>query len=175
MLSKPILEKLNHQVNLEFFSSNLYLQMSAWCNAHGLEGCSQFLRLHSEEEKMHMYRLFDYINETGSLAVLGAISAPGTEYKSVIDVFEKIYKHECNITKAINELVDIALAEKDYSTFNFLQWYVSEQHEEEHLFLSIMEKAKMIGTEGRGLFHLDMEMKKMSQQRTAAGPSGPAV
>jgi ferritin len=172
MLSKSILEKLNNQVNLEFFSSNLYLQMSAWCNDQGLEGCSQFLRLHAEEEKMHMYRLFDYINETGAMAVIGTIEAPDTQYESIIDVFKKIYEHECLITKAINDLVDIALAEKDFSTFNFLQWYVSEQHEEEHLFLTILEKSEMIGTDGRGLYHLDMEMKKMSQQRTAA-PSGP--
>ena len=174
MLSPTILEKLNNQVNLEFFSSNLYLQMSAWCRSKGLEGCGEFLRQHAEEEKMHMYRLFDYINETGSLAVLGSIDAAETDYESIHEVFKKIYDHECLITKAINNLVDVAMAEKDYSTFNFLQWYVAEQHEEEHLFLSILEKAEMIGTDGRGLYHIDMEMKKMSRERMAAGASGGA-
>jgi len=167
MLSQTILEKLNKQINLEFYSSNLYLQMSAWCLSKGMDGCGEFLRQHAEEEKMHMYRLFDYVNETGAMAMLGSITAPKTEWASVIDLFQSIYDHECAITKEINKLMAAALSENDYSTANFLQWYVAEQHEEEHLFSSILEKANMIGTEGRGLFMLDREIQKMAVARAA--------
>ncbi|NTV46196.1 MAG: non-heme ferritin [Chlorobiales bacterium] len=161
MLSKTILAKLNTQINLEYYSANLYLQMSAWCIAQGLEGTGAFLREHAEEEKGHMYRLFDYVNETGAMAILGNVAAPPTEYPSILDLLKSIYEHELAITKAINNLVGAALEEKDFATFNFLQWYVSEQHEEEHLFHSILEKATMIGTEGHRLFLLDKEIKKM--------------
>jgi ferritin len=166
MLSPTILAKLNKQINLEYYSANIYLQMSSWCIAQGLEGTGSFLRQHAEEEKGHMYRLFDYVNETGSMAVLGSIDAPRTEYTSIIDLLSAIYKHELSVTKDINNLVAAALEEKDFSTFNFLQWYVSEQHEEEHLFHSILDKATIIGTEGRGLFLLDKEIKKMGQATT---------
>ncbi|NTW49298.1 MAG: non-heme ferritin [Chlorobiales bacterium] len=163
MLSKTILSKLNKQINLEYYSANLYLQMSAWCIAQGLEGTGEFLRVHAEEEKGHMYRLFDYVNETGAMAILGSVAAPPTDYKTILDLLKSIYEHELAVTKEINTLVGSALEEKDFATFNFLQWYVSEQHEEEHLFHSILEKATMIGTEGRGLFLLDKEIKKLGQ------------
>lgn len=165
MLSDKLINHLNQQINLEFYSANLYLQMSAWADFKGLDGCAEFLRDHASEEKGHMQRLFTYVNETGALAKLGAIEAPSTDYESVAVVFEKIYEHECHITQEINSLVDAALAEKDYSTFNFLQWYVAEQHEEERLFKSILDKIRIIGTEGRGLYHFDQQMSQLANAR----------
>lgn len=158
MLSKIILDKLNHQINLEHFSSNLYLSMSSWCNAQGFNGAAKFLEIHSNEELSHMHKLFKYINETGSQAIIASIEAPDTQFKNIKDVFEKTYKHEQLITKSINELVHLTLKEKDYATFNFLQWYVSEQHEEEALFKGILDKMNIIGLEGRGLFMIDREI-----------------
>ncbi|HID82069.1 MAG TPA: non-heme ferritin [Chromatiales bacterium] len=158
MLSQKVTEHLNEQINREFYSSNLYLQMSAWCTFRGLDGCAAFLQAHAAEEMDHMQRLFKYVNETGSKAVLGQIDAPPTDFESVNDIFQKTYEHECFITKSINSLVHVAMAEEDYSTFNFLQWYVAEQHEEERLFKSILDKIEIIGTEGRGLYHFDREM-----------------
>jgi ferritin len=158
MLSKNLLAKMNTQVTLEFFSSNLYLQMSAWCDYNGFSGTAAFLRAHAKEEMMHMQKLFDYILETGSLAVIDTIEKPEAEYESIRDVFTQTYNHELMITKQINELVDVTLAEKDYSTFNFLQWYVAEQHEEQKLFKSILDKIDIIGMEGRGLFMIDKEI-----------------
>ncbi len=169
MLTEKLVDKLNQQINLEFFSSNMYLQMAAWCEYKGLEGCSTFMQLHAQEEMGHMQRLFTYVNETGAMAVLGRIDAPPTEFASVKDVFQKTYDHECQVTRKINELADAALGEKDYSTFNFLQWYVAEQHEEEKLFKSILDKIEIIGTDGKGLFFFDQEMKAMAAQKTAAG------
>lgn len=161
MLSPKMLEKLNEQINLEFYSSNLYLQMSSWCDHKAYAGCAAFLRTHATEEMDHMQRLFNYVNDTGAMALLGAIKAPPTEYESLRDVFQNTYEHEVFITKKINELTHTAFAEQDYSTFNFLQWYVAEQHEEEKLFKSILDKIEIIGTDGRGLYFIDQELARM--------------
>jgi ferritin len=165
MLTNALVDRLNEQINLEFYSSNLYLQMSSWCEFKGLEGCAEFLKLHAQEEMMHMQRLFNYVNETGAMAVLGQIDSPPTEFKSIVDVFKKTFEHECLVTKKINDLADAALADKDFSTFNFLQWYVAEQHEEEKLFKSILDRIEMIGTDGNGMFFIDQELKSMAAQK----------
>jgi len=158
MISKDLLQKLNEQIGLEFESANIYLQMSAWCAAHGLEGCASFLRTHTTEEMAHMSRLFDYVNEIGEMAVIPEIPKPRNEYENVRELFATTLDHEKFITKKINDLVDCALSNKDFSTFNFLQWYVSEQHEEEALFKKILDLVDMVGFEGRGLYHLDKEI-----------------
>jgi ferritin len=165
MLSSNLLKKLNSQVNLEFYSSNLYLQMSAWCEHKGLLGSSKFLRAHAAEEMAHMHKIFDYIQDTGALAEIGAIDKPEMKLDTIQDVFVQTYRHEQYITKQINELADITLNEKDYSTFNFLQWYIAEQHEEEKLFKSILDKIEIIGLDGRGLFMIDKEIGNLLFQK----------
>ncbi|KHN56477.1 non-heme ferritin [Pectobacterium fontis] len=167
MLKKEMIQKLNEQLNLEFYSANLYLQMSAWCGDKGFEGASSFLKTHSQEEMQHMQRLFDYLDDTGSLPVLGAIEAPPIDFDSLADVFKLTYEHEQLITAKINELAHAAMALQDYSTFNFLQWYVAEQHEEEKLFRSILDKLALVKASEGGLFFIDQDLKKMS----AAAPS----
>jgi len=167
MLSDALVKALNEQINSEFAASNRYLQMSAWCSYKGLPGCAAFMRKQAAEEMDHMRRLFGYVCETGALAVIGTIKAPGTSYKSVQEVFEQTYEHEREVTRRIFKLVEQALSEKDYSTFNFLQWYVAEQHEEESLFKSILDKFKIIGTDNRGLFFIDREMLELA--KTSAG------
>ncbi|GAA4651021.1 non-heme ferritin [Kistimonas scapharcae] len=161
MLSETMISRLNEQINLEFYSSNLYLQMSAWCEFHGFEGSAKFLRSHAAEEMTHMHRLFNYVNETGAMAQVGKISAPPISFENIADVFRNTYEHECLVTRKINELAHTAFTEQDYSTFNFLQWYVGEQHEEEKLFKSILDKVEMIGMEGKGLFFIDQEVGRM--------------
>ncbi|MFT7371714.1 MAG: ferritin [Oleiphilaceae bacterium] len=163
MLSKKMVSQLNDQINLEFYSSNLYLQMSAWCDFKGFEGAAAFLRVHADEEMQHMQRLFTYVNETGNLACLGTIESPPIEFDSLTNVFVETHKHECTITKAINELAHTAFSEHDYSTFNFLQWYVAEQHEEEKIFKSILDKIEIIGEDDRGLYFIDKELQAMSK------------
>ena len=160
MLSEKMLKALNEQITLEFYSSNLYLQMSSWCEFNALDGCAKFLKMHAAEEMEHMQRLFTYVNETGGLAIVGQIDAPPVEFKSISDVFQETYDHEVFITSKINRLAKIAQQEDDYSTFNFLQWYVAEQHEEEKLFKSIIDKIEMIGIDG--LFFIDKEVEKMA-------------
>lgn len=154
-------KKLNDQLNLEFYSSNLYLQMSAWCDDQNFSMFAKFLRDHAKEELTHMQKLFDYVLDCGSLAVIGKIDAPETKYKSLHDVFKKAYEHELIISKAINELVDFALTKKDYATFQFLQWYVAEQHEEEKLFKTILDKIELVGDNKRDLFFMDKDVNQM--------------
>ncbi|MDU8924743.1 non-heme ferritin [Pasteurellaceae bacterium LIM206] len=162
MLSADVVKLLNAQMNLEFYSSNLYLQMSAWCAHKGYAGAASFLSSHAAEEMTHMRKLFTYLNETGSKAVIETIEAPAHEFKSLKQVFELTFKHEQLITAKINELVGKTFEEKDFSTFNFLQWYVSEQHEEEHLFSTILDKFAIIGEEGKSLFFIDKELATLA-------------
>lgn len=166
MLSKRLVKELNQQISREFYASNLYRQMSAWCAYKGFPGCAGFLHRQAVEETEHMERLFKYVIETGALAVVGTIKAPQEDFTSLEAVFKSTYQHECEVTKHINALVEAALEEKDYSTVNFLQWYVAEQHEEESLFKSILDKFKIIGTDGRGLFFIDKEIGGLAVKKT---------
>ncbi|CAD5965086.1 Bacterial non-heme ferritin [Planktothrix agardhii] len=165
MLSTAMIERLNEQINLEMFSSHLYLQMSSWCAYKALDGCAKFLSQHADEEMLHQRRLIDYLQETGALVILKGMEAPPTEFDSLKEMFEKIYTHEQFITSKINNLVHLASTEPDYSTLQFLQWYVAEQHEEEFLFKSILDKIKLIGVEGQGLFFIDREISTIATTR----------
>ena len=160
-----MVQKLNQQLNLEFYSSNLYLQMSAWCEEKGFAGAAEFLRKHANEEIQHMNRLFTYVSETGALPIIGAIDAPPHEFETLGQLFQLTYDHECLITERINSLAHEAFTNQDYSTFNFLQWYVAEQHEEEQLFKSILDKVELIGLEGNGLFFIDKEIENLHANR----------
>ena len=155
MLSKKMVKSLNEQIGRELESSIIYLQMSSWCAAQGLDGCARFLRAHSGEEMEHMSKMFDYVLESGAQAVVPAIGKTEDDYKNVLDLFEAVLKHEKFITSQIHALVEAAMGEKDFATFSFLQWYVTEQQEEEALFTRIVDTAKLIGLEGRGLYMLD--------------------
>ncbi|MCG8382940.1 MAG: non-heme ferritin [Gammaproteobacteria bacterium] len=168
MLSQTMVDKLNEQINLEFYSSNLYLQMSAWCESKGFEGAAAFLRDHAVEEMGHMQRLFTYVSETGAMPVLGTIEAPRTDFESLGEVFRTTYEHEQFITKKINELAHVAFTSQDYSTFHFLQWYVAEQHEEEKLFKGILDKLDLVGEEGKSLFFVDKDLGVLSQKESSS-------
>lgn len=161
MLNKNIADKLNEQINLEFYSSNVYLQMSAWCAHNGYQGAAAFLLRHADEEMEHMHKLFTYVSETSGMPLLGKIEAPKNNYASLKEVFEIILEHEKFVTSKINELVEVTFSNKDYSTFNFLQWYVAEQHEEEMLFNSIIDKFNLLGENGRSLYFIDRDLSTL--------------
>jgi len=163
MLDAAMIDQLNQQINLEFFSSNLYLQMSAWCDDNGFEGAAEFMRKHADEEMEHMKRLFTYVSETGGMPKIGSIESPECEYESLGAVFKETYEHEVVVTKAINSLAHTAFTTQDYSTFNFLQWYVSEQHEEMKLFKGIIDKIELVGEDGKALFFIDKDLAEMAK------------
>lgn len=159
MLSKKIENALNRQVEMEGYASSYYLSAASWCDAKGLQGCAKFLYRHADEERMHMLKLFYYINDTGGHAVTPALKQPPLKFKSLYELFEAVFNHEIEVTASINKIVDLCLHEKDYSTNNFLQWYVAEQHEEEKLFRSILEKIRLLGPDdARGMYWIDREL-----------------
>ena len=168
MLTAEMTGRLNDQLNLEFFSANLYLQMSAWCSDKGFEGAASFLKMHSREEMGHMQRLFDYLSDTGVMPVLGTIAAPPVAFTSLNEILEQALAHEQLITSKINELAHFSMTTQDYSTFNFLQWYVSEQHEEEKLFKTVLDKLALVSNSGNGLFLVDKDLARMSTENHTA-------
>ena len=168
MLKTEIIDYLNNQINLEHFSSNLYLSSGAWCIVNGYEGSGRFLLDHAKEEMTHMEKLFEYIIETGGQPLIGQIDKPQQNWGSLKEVFESTLDHERKITESINNLVGLCFESKDFSTFNFLQWYVAEQHEEEALFMGIVDKFKLIGEGNKGLYLIDREIGQLKTAVTSA-------
>ena len=162
MLKETIDKALNLQIKIEAQSSQIYLAMASWAETKGLGGTAQFLYKHSDEERMHMLKLVQYVNERGGRAIVPALSAPDTEYHSLTKLFQTLLNHEVMVSGEINNLVEICLNEKDYTTHNFLQWYVAEQIEEEALARSIMDKLRMIGEDKGGLYLFDRDIESIS-------------
>ncbi len=158
MLSKKMANALNGQINKEMYSAYLYMAMSAYSDFKGLKGFSNWFYVQYQEEMEHAMRLYYYIQEQGGQVELKAIEKPPKEFGSPMDMFEATLKHERFITKSINELVDLAIAEKDHATQIMLQWFVTEQIEEESNDNEIIDKLKLAGKEGNGLFMIDKEM-----------------
>ncbi|MCF6184532.1 MAG: ferritin [Bacteroidales bacterium] len=167
MLKEKVEKALNEQIELEQFSSQLYLAMASWAEKNGYNGTANFLYEHSDEEREHMLKLFHYVNDRGSHAIVPQSEKPESEYKSVQKVFEEIYEHEKMISEKINQLVGICYEEKDFTTVNFLQWYVAEQIEEENLFGTILDKLNLLGGDKAKMYMFDNEMEKL----TTAPPS----
>lgn len=158
MLSKKVEKALNDQIKKEAESSQFYLAMAIWAEVNGFPGTSDFLYLHSDEERMHMMKMVKFVNERGGVAVVPALIAPKTDYKGLPHIFESLLDHEVKITSSIHEIVDICLKEKDYTTHNFMQWFVSEQLEEEALARTIIDKLKLIGSDKGGLYLFDRDI-----------------
>ncbi len=162
MLSKKIQDLLNRQVELEASSSQYYLAMASWAEVNGYNGVSKFLYKHSDEERMHMLKLIHFINERGGHGGVPALKAPNAKFKGIQEIFEMILKHEIHVSSEINKLVGSCLAEKDYTTHNFLQWYVSEQIEEEALARNILDKLNLIGNDKGGMYLFDRDLESHS-------------
>lgn len=168
MLSKKIEAALNQQVALEGNSSQYYLAMASWAETQGMDGVATFLFGHSDEERMHMLKLLRFINERGGHAIVPPLEEPPKKFKSVQAAFELVLSHEILVSTEINKLVEICLKERDYTTHNFLQWYVSEQIEEEALARKVLDKLKLIGGEKGGLYLFDRDLASIK----ANGPGG---
>ena len=158
MLTKKMEKALNEQIKWELYSGYLYLSMSAWCSERGLAGFANWMRIQAQEELSHAMRFFDYVTERGGRAVLAAIDAPPASWKSPLEVMEHTLEHEQLVTRRINDLVDVAKSEKDHATDIMLQWFVSEQVEEEDSVGEALAKVRLIGKDGGGLYMLDKEL-----------------
>lgn len=164
MISKKIEKALNRQIKLEREPSHYYLAMASWCEVNGFNGISKFLYKHSDEERMHMLKLFMYVNERGGHAITPELKSPQSNFKGVPEIFQHILEHEVMVSKEINELVEQCLSEKDYTTHNFLQWYVTEQMEEERLARNILDKLNLIGNDKSGMYMFDRDLESMKTE-----------
>jgi ferritin len=165
-MNKKVEAALNAQIEKELFSSNLYLSMASWAETQGYKGIAAFLYIHTEEERMHALKLIHYVNDRGGHAEVSALKAVKKDFKSVKDMFSEIMEHEIMISSEINNIVGICMDEREFTTQNFMQWYVTEQIEEESLFRSILDKLDMLGDDKKNLYIFDMEMEKMGTSAT---------
>lgn len=168
-MNKRIEAALNDQIQKESSSSQYYLAMASWAETKGLNGTAKFMYTHSDEERFHMLKLIKFVNERGGVAVVPAIPEPPREYDSLERVFELLLEHEVGVSESINNVVDACLQEKDYSTHNFMQWYVSEQLEEEALARSILDKLRLIGGDKGGLYLFDRDMEMTAAAASKGG------
>jgi ferritin len=171
MLNTKIQDALNSQINAELYSSYLYLSMSAYFDSQNLTGMANWMRIQAQEELTHAMKFFDFVNERDGRVVLTQVGAPKTEWTSPLDVFEDVLAHEKKVTGLINELVDLSLTEKDHAANIFLQWFVTEQVEEEANASTIVDKLKLIGDTPVALYMLDGELG----QRTLPSPTETAT
>jgi ferritin len=169
MISKKMNDAINNQIGAEFYSAHLYLSMSSYLESVDLPGFAQWMRVQYQEETFHAEKLFDHIIERDGRAVLVKFDAPPSEWDSVLTIFEEAYKHEQKVTSLINGLVDIAMAEKDHASYNFLQWFVDEQVEEEASVKTIVQQLKMVNESKSGLFMMDRELGARVFTPPAAG------
>jgi len=172
MISEKMTEALNEQIGMEAFASFLYLSMASWCNYKGLNGCAQFFQRQSEEEREHMLRIYNYLSEMDVYAITPAVDKVPDDFESIQAIFKETYKHEQTVTQAIFNLTDIASSENDHSTFNFLQWYIEEQREEENLIRTILDKIKIIGEGPNSLYFIDKEVEEVNNMLASKEGSG---
>lgn len=158
MQNEKMIQGLNAQVNKELYSAYFYLAMQAYFSSINLDGFAHFFRVQIQEERDHALGFFNYLNKVGGKATFEAIEKPQSEFSSPQEVFELTLKHEQFITQSIYSLMDIAREVKDHTTDIFLQWYITEQVEEEENMTRILNKLKLIHGEGAGLFMIDSEL-----------------
>lgn len=160
MLKESILKALNEQINAEQYSALMYLSMSAWFEDKGLPGFANWMYVQYQEELTHANKIFKYVNERSARVELKAIEQMPGEFESVVDVVEKTLDHEQKVTAMIDNLVNIAVEERDHASQSFLQWFVDEQVEEEANVTEILDTLKLIEGKGNGLFMLDRELRQ---------------
>lgn len=160
MISPKLEKAFNYQINRELFSEYYYLSMASYFNSTGLSGFENFFLVQVEEERFHAMKMYRFLNEKGGRVTLGEIEAPKTEFVSPLEVFQLAYDHEKLVSKLINELMDLAIAENDHAAKKHLDWFVEEQVEEEASMETILNKLKLVKGEGHGLLMMDAELAK---------------
>ncbi len=160
MLTKAVQDALNEQIQKEFYSAYLYLAMSAYCESSSLPGSAKWMRVQAQEETGHGLRIFDFLNDRGARALLRPIAQPPAEFASLLDAFQQALAHEREVTKSIHRLYELAAQENDYATQTMLQWFITEQVEEEKSASLIVEQLKLIGESKASLIMLDHQLGK---------------
>jgi ferritin len=161
MLNKKVEKALNDQIRVEAESSQTYLAMASWSEINGYPGTADFLFQHSDEERLHMLKLIKFVNDRGGQAIIPKLDQPAKDFKTLQNIFKTLLDHETLVTAEINNVVDVCLKEKDYTTHNFMQWYVSEQIEEETLARNAMDRLKLAGNDNGALYMFDRDLPTM--------------
>jgi ferritin len=169
MLSDKMEQALNKQLNAELYSAYLYLSMAAYYYSINLNGFANWMTVQNQEETMHAMKFYHFINERGGRIWLDTIDKPATTWSSSLEVFEETLKHEEKVTGLINSLVDLAIAERDHASNAFLQWFITEQVEEEATANEIIQNLKMAGNDPQTLFMFDRELGTRVFTPPAAG------
>ena len=156
MLNKTVEEFLNRQIEREEYSSNLYLSMAVWAETSGFSGIAEWFYAQADEERTHMLKFVKYVNDRGGKAIIGAVKQPPADFETINETFVSVLKHEQFISQSINEVVGICIAEKDFTTQNWLQFFVNEQIEEEASVQLILDKLKLIGDTNLYMFDRDI-------------------
>ena len=172
MIKEKVQKALNEQIKWEFYSAYLYLSMAAYFESVNLPGFANWMKVQAQEELSHAMKFFDYVNGRGGRVTLADVEAPPADWDSPLAVFEATHEHEQVVTGRINALVDLAAAESDHATNQMLQWFVTEQVEEEASADEMVQKLKLVGKEGGGLFMLDRELAQRVFTPPAAGSGG---
>jgi len=163
-MNKKLIDEINKQITLEFYSAHFYLSMAAYAAQNDLPGFENWFLQQKDEETIHAMKFYNYLHTRDEAVVIQGFDNPPTAFDSLLDAFEKGFAHEKTVTERINYLMSLAHESKDYAAVNFLNWYVDEQVEEEESFSQMIGQIKLIGKEGMGLYHLDKE----AAARTAA-------
>ena len=158
MIKEKMLAAINDQINYELYSGYLYLSMSAWYASINLPGCANWMRVQEQEERFHALKFYDYVIARGGDVKLTAIDGPPVAWDKPVDPFKAGYAHELTVTERINNLKALAMAEQDFATVTFLDWYVTEQVEEEANADNIIKQFALIGDDRSALFMLDREL-----------------
>lgn len=160
MINETVESALNEQIKHEFDSAYLYLSMSAYCGSLNLGGFALWLRLQYQEEMSHAMRLFDYVHDRGGRVILRAIESPKSEFGSPLEVFQQVLEHEQKVTGLVHDLYGLAVKENDYATQVELQWFITEQVEEEKTAGDLVEQLKLVGDSGTALHRIDRQLSK---------------
>lgn len=166
MISKKMEKMLNEQINKELYSSHLYLSICSYFMDKELDGFANFFRVQAQEELFHANKQFDFVHDVGGKVVMMAVEAPESSFKNIIQIFEVTLKHEQEVSKSINSIAKQAMTENDFATYAFLQWFITEQVEEEATVNNLLAKLRMIGDNSSALYLLNAELK----QRTFIPP-----
>lgn len=162
MVSKKLEKALNKQILLEASASFSYLAKASWCEQKSLNGCAKFFYEHAEEERQHMLKVFTYLNDIGGHSVVPEVKQPKLDFNNIKEALEHSLEEEKKVTAAVHELSELSNTEKAYGTYNFVQFYVDEQREEEILFSDILEKVELIGLDGMGPYYIDKELESVA-------------
>jgi ferritin len=158
MISTAMQKAINEQINKELYSSYLYLSMAAYFEEQNLPGFANWMYVQEGEEREHGMKFYEYLVDRGAKIDLKAIAAPAASWKSALEVFKEVQKHEAFVTASINSLYEIALSEKDFASQIMLQWFITEQVEEEKNAAEIVQKLELIEAKGTALLMLDHEL-----------------